>query len=70
MYWKTNQAYAVRDGQWKLILHRNSNTAELFDLKNDFRETQDVSKNHPDKVEEMMTLLESFQRDDRSDETE
>ncbi len=70
LYWKTRQAYAVREGQWKLILHRNSNTAELFDLKNDFRETQDQSEKHPDKVQEMMTLLKQFQSGDRTKESD
>ncbi len=65
MYWKTNRNYAVRDGRWKLLVHRNNNDVELYDLENDFRETQNLSDVNPEKVEHMMALLEAFKKDDR-----
>lgn len=64
MYWKTRQASAVRDGNWKLLAHRN-NSVELFDLSTDFRETNDVSEANPAVVERMMKLLEEFRKGDR-----
>ena len=65
MYWKTGGNYAVRDGRWKLLVHRNDNRIELYDLENDFRESQDLSVTNPEMVEHMMALLEEFQKDDR-----
>lgn len=65
MYWKTDNAYAVREGPWKMLVHRNSDKTELFDLEDDFRETSDLSEEHPEKVEHLMKLLEKFKENDR-----
>ena len=65
IYWKIKSHYAVRKGNWKLLLNRNSNKAELYNLKNDFRETQDLSENNPEKVAYLMELLERFKEGDR-----
>ncbi|XOV93412.1 MAG: sulfatase-like hydrolase/transferase [Bacteroidota bacterium] len=65
IYWKTNQAYAVRDGDWKLIYHRNSKTSELYNLKEDFREDHDVSKFNPEKVKVLLAMMEAYKSGDR-----
>lgn len=65
MYWKTRQSYAVREGRWKLLVHRYNNKTELYDLKNDFREMLDLSKENPEKVEHLMELMEKFKDGDR-----
>ncbi|MBS3771716.1 MAG: sulfatase-like hydrolase/transferase, partial [Bacteroidales bacterium] len=65
MYWKTGSAYAVREGRWKLLVHRSTDKAELFDLENDFREENDLSEERPEKVKHLMDLLEEFKEDDR-----
>ncbi|MCF8336047.1 MAG: sulfatase-like hydrolase/transferase [Bacteroidales bacterium] len=65
MYWKTGQAYAVREGDWKLLVHRNRDRTELFNLENDFREENDLSEAHPEKVKHLMDLLGEFEEDDR-----
>ena len=65
MYWKTNQSYAVRDGHWKLLVHRSNNNVELYDIQNDFREMQDLSDVYPEKVEHLLELLEKFKEGDR-----
>lgn len=65
MYWKTGQAYAIREGRWKLLLHRDSEKKELFDLEEDFRENSDLSGENPEKVEHLMKLLEEFKEGDR-----
>jgi arylsulfatase A-like enzyme len=64
IYWKIRSHYAVREGHWKLLLNRNSSKAELYDLENDFRETQDLSETHPDKTASLMELLEGFKAGD------
>ena len=65
LYWKTDQAYALREGNWKLLIHRNSDKKELFDLEEDFRETHDLSEENPQKVAHLMDLLETFKEGDR-----
>jgi len=65
MYWKTNQSYAVREGNWKLLVHRNSGIAELYDIKNDFREMEDLSDEYPGKVEHLSELLKRIKEGDR-----
>lgn len=58
---------SVRLGKWKGIkkgLRKNPNAPlELYDLKNDIGEENDVAKEHPDIVEEMETLFERARTD-------
>jgi arylsulfatase A-like enzyme len=65
IYWKIRSYYAVREGNWKLLLNRNTNKAELYELENDFRETRDVSAENPEKTAYLMELIEKFKKDDR-----
>lgn len=65
MYWKTGGTEAVRDGDWKLLVNRNNNNVELYNLENDFRETRNLSQVNPDKVEHLINLLEKFKKGDR-----
>lgn len=67
MYWKTSQNYAVRKGDWKLLVNRNSGETELYNLNNDFRELNDLSKENPEKVKQLSGLLESFKNNDRNE---
>jgi len=65
MYWKTGQGIAVREGDWKLVVNRNTNKAELYDLATDFRETKDLSKTNPEITKHLLELMEGFKKDDR-----
>jgi arylsulfatase A-like enzyme len=65
VYWKTPQAWAVRDGCWKIIVNRNGETAELYNLESDFRESVDLSESNPEELERMLLLLEKFKEGDR-----
>ncbi len=65
LYWKTAGTSAVREGRWKLIIHRNSEKPELYDLENDFRETEELCEDNMEKAEYMMGLLEKFRYGDR-----
>ncbi len=65
IYWKTAQTFAVREGNWKLLVNRKNNQVELYDLEKDFRETQDMSKSYPEKTEYLMKLLDQFKEGDR-----
>ena len=60
--------YAISDGRWKLILHREESRdkgVELFDLQSDARELTNLSEKHPeiaaqlrDQLEEMQAIVE------------
>jgi arylsulfatase A-like enzyme len=65
MYWKTGQEFAIREGNWKLLVNRTNNEVELYNLENDFRETENRSKSNPGKTQHLMELLEIFKKDDR-----
>ncbi len=63
-----NKLFAVRKGQWKLhlTLKRGWNTDavkdinQLYDLTNDIGETNDVSKDHPQIVKELLELAQQY----------
>ena len=50
---------AIRDQQWKLMRYPLINVTHLFDLQADPYEINDLATQQPDKVKEMMTLLQS-----------
>jgi len=58
--WKSHngQRAAIRRGDWKLIVDRRSKTNELFDMKNDPYEKQNLAVEYPDRVCELTALLE------------
>ena len=65
LYWKTAESYAIREGDWKLLVHRKTNKAELYNIENDFRETEDLSEANPEKVEYLKQLMVKIQENDR-----
>jgi len=64
MYWKIRNTQAVREGDWKLLLHGNDDV-ELYNLKEDFREAHNRKDQNPEKVEELMKMMQDFQANDR-----
>lgn len=73
--------FAIRDGQWKLNLFRGSGGSlaphfieskpgeapfELYDMKQDWRETANVHDQHADIVERLKTTATKIVRDGRS----
>jgi arylsulfatase A len=73
--------FAIRDGQWKLNLFRGSGGSlspkfiipksdepvfELYDMKNDWRETTNVCDQHPDVVNRLKELATKIIRNGRS----
>jgi arylsulfatase A-like enzyme len=55
---------AVRDERWKLIRYPRADKTQLFDLLSDPQECHDLAdeRTHGPKVEQMLTLLEEWQR--------
>ena len=53
---------AIRQGDWKLIEFHESNSIELYNLKNDLSEKEDLSLRFPEKVIELKNRLRELQK--------
>ncbi|WP_218933698.1 sulfatase-like hydrolase/transferase [Rubripirellula lacrimiformis] len=51
---------AMRDGRWKLLMHPDGTSLQLFDLKNDIGEQASVAQSHPTIVNAMKPQLEAW----------
>ncbi len=62
-YWNhANRLWAVRDGDWKLILRANGR-AELFHLGNDPYEEHDLAEEEPERVEQLRRRIEQLREE-------
>jgi arylsulfatase A len=62
LYWRLNMAphglhIAIRDGDWKLLASQDLRTFELYNLKDDPRETTDLRDREPTKFAAMRAAL-------------
>jgi arylsulfatase A-like enzyme len=55
--WRTTPAGAVRSGDWKLIEFFEDGTIELYNLKDDISETNDLAKTNSNKAKELHRML-------------
>jgi arylsulfatase A-like enzyme len=62
LYWAGTgfRTAAVRDGDWKLLLNRQTDKAELFDLGRDPFEQTDVTAQEPERTRRLRTLLDEM----------
>ena len=69
LYWKSynGKRAAVRSGDWKLVLDRNGDGVELFNMRTDPNESDNVANAHPERVNELTAILESQARLDRDE---
>jgi len=51
---------AVRCGDYKLLEYYENNTVQLFNLKEDINEQNDLAASNPDKVKELKSMLHSW----------
>jgi len=54
---------AVRQGDWKLVEFYEEGIAELYNLKSDIAEREELSSQHPEKKEELRKLLKRWQKE-------
>ena len=59
--WKPGSA--IRHGDWKLVEHFESNTVELYDLKSDIGEMNDLSSNFPKKTQDLLNRLNNLREE-------
>jgi arylsulfatase A-like enzyme len=60
LYWRFGKQTAVRAGDWKLVRHRQSTSAELYDLSDDVGESKDLAAARPKKVKELQALWDKW----------
>ena len=52
----------VRQGDWKLVTKSNKRNLELYNLKDDLGERNNLAKKHPGKVKSMLALLKAHEK--------
>ena len=52
----------IREGEWKLLLNEKLGRAELYDMENDWAEATDLSKAHPEIVDELMRKIHAWKK--------
>ena len=71
LYWSIptpdGMEYAIRQGNWKLILNGLGNPAALFNLADDIYEVHNMLDQMPAKVTEMKERFERYRKDVDSD---
>jgi len=60
LYWEHCGNRAVRQSDWKLVSAAETNEWELYDLKADRTELNNLATQHPDKVKELSSLYEDW----------
>jgi len=54
---------AIRVGDYKLLEYFENNTVQLFNLRNDVGEQNDLSKTEPERVSKLRSMLHSWRKD-------
>ena len=54
---------AIRSGDYKLLEYFEHNTVQLFNLKNDIGETNNLAHTMPEKSNELLTMLQAWRND-------
>lgn len=61
MYWRFGEQWAVRDGDWKLVVSKGgSGKPELYNLANDIGESKDLASSEPARVVELQKLWDAW----------
>ncbi len=56
--WRTTPAGAIREGDWKLIEFFEDGQRELYNLRTDIGERNNLAAAHPERVESLMQMLQ------------
>ncbi len=61
MFWRFVNQWAVRSGDWKLVVSKGSSgKPELYDLATDVGEQKDLAATHPEQVVELQKLYDGW----------
>jgi arylsulfatase A-like enzyme len=67
MYWRGTPCSIMRKGDWKLMHFFETGTTELYNIKQDIGETNDLASSHPEMVDEMLKTLKNWQAETNAD---
>jgi arylsulfatase len=62
LWWQHEQNRAVRKGDWKLVAAGKESSWELYNLREDRSETNNVAADHKERVRELAVLWESMRK--------
>jgi arylsulfatase A-like enzyme len=62
LFWRADHIWAIRDGDYKLILSTRDGWAELYNLKNDKSEAINLKDQMPDLFEKLHRKHEEWQQ--------
>jgi arylsulfatase A-like enzyme len=62
LYWRSGDAKAIRSGDWKLIISGKTHETWLYNLAKDKSETTDLASKNPEKVKELQTALQNWEK--------
>ena len=57
LFWHTGKAMAIRSGDWKLILSNQNDAVQLYDLKTDIGEKNNIADENPRITKELLKEL-------------
>ena len=57
LYWELNGQQGVRLGDWKAVRLKPNQKIQLFNLKTDLGEKNDIAEKHPEIVAKMQDIL-------------
>ena len=60
--------FAIRDGQWKLVMETGKKERELYNIESDPSEKKDVIDQHPDIANQLVEKINKIILDGRSTE--
>ena len=60
LFWRQNEMWAIRDGDWKVFKDRGTRPPQLFNLAADPGEQQNVAQRHPDRLAGLQAKYEAW----------
>lgn len=63
LFWKIEDEIAIRSGDWKLILTDTGNPPELYNVRNDISEEDNIADKYPGMVRYLSVQSELFNKD-------
>jgi arylsulfatase A-like enzyme len=63
---RTRPGSAIRKGDWKLIHYFENNDLELYNLKKDIEEKNNLTRAEPEKLNELLNILENWRKETKA----
>lgn len=63
---RTRPGSAIRKGDWKLIHYFENNDLELYNLKKDIEEKNNLTRAEPEKLNELLKILENWRKETKA----